>query len=46
MIRVLIDLEGIDGCGKSTQCKLLKEKLERIGKNQSVEGFGSLFKSN
>ena len=33
MIKVLIDLEGIDGCGKSTQCKLLKEKLERIGKN-------------
>ena len=30
---MLIDLEGIDGCGKSTQCKLLKEKLERIGKN-------------
>ena len=33
MIRVLIDLEGIDGCGKSTQCNLLKEKLESIGKN-------------
>ena len=30
---MLIDLEGIDGCGKSTQCKLLKEKLESIGKN-------------
>jgi len=25
---VLIDLEGIDGCGKSTQSKFLKEKFE------------------
>ena len=36
MIRVLIDLEGIDGCGKSTQCNLLKEKLESIGKNALI----------
>ena len=28
MIQVLIDLEGIDGCGKSTQSKFLKEKFE------------------
>jgi len=28
---VLVNLEGIDGCGKSTQSKLLKNKLEEIG---------------
>ncbi len=28
MIQVLIDLEGIDGCGKSTQSKFLMEKFE------------------
>ena len=28
MIGVLVNLEGIDGCGKSTQSKLLLEKLE------------------
>jgi len=33
---VLINLEGIDGCGKSTQCKLLKEKIESIGKNAII----------
>jgi dTMP kinase len=26
---VLVNLEGIDGCGKSTQSKLLKKKLEK-----------------
>ena len=31
MIGVLVNLEGIDGCGKSTQSKLLLEKLEREG---------------
>tara|TARA_B100000809_G_scaffold220805_1_gene228726 strand:- start:902 stop:1486 length:585 start_codon:yes stop_codon:yes gene_type:complete len=28
---VLINLEGIDGCGKSTQTKLLKKKFEEKG---------------
>jgi dTMP kinase len=28
---VLINLEGIDGCGKSTQTKLLQKKLEKEG---------------
>ena len=32
MIGVLVNLEGIDGCGKSTQSKLLLEKLEGEGK--------------
>jgi len=31
MIGVLLNLEGIDGCGKSTQSKLLLEKLEGEG---------------
>ena len=31
MIEVLVNLEGIDGCGKSTQSKLLLEKLEGEG---------------
>ena len=31
MIEVLVNLEGIDGCGKSTQSKLLREKLEEEG---------------
>ena len=31
MIQVLVNLEGIDGCGKSTQSKLLLEKLEGEG---------------
>ena len=31
MIEVLVNLEGIDGCGKSTQSKLLREKLEGEG---------------
>ena len=31
MIGVLVNLEGIDGCGKSTQSKLLREKLEGEG---------------
>ena len=31
MIGVLVNLEGIDGCGKSTQSKLLLEKLEEKG---------------
>ena len=31
MIGVLVNLEGIDGCGKSTQSKLLREKLEEGG---------------
>ena len=31
MIGVLVNLEGIDGCGKSTQSKLLQEKLEEEG---------------
>ena len=34
MIEVLVNLEGIDGCGKSTQSKLLLEKLE--GKGEKV----------
>jgi len=33
---VLIDLEGIDGCGKSTQTKLLQEKLEELGENTVI----------
>ena len=28
---MLVNLEGIDGCGKSTQSKLLREKLEEEG---------------
>ena len=28
---MLVNLEGIDGCGKSTQSKLLREKLEEKG---------------
>ena len=31
MIGVLVNLDGIDGCGKSTQSKLLLEKLEGEG---------------
>ena len=31
MIEVLVNIEGIDGCGKSTQSKLLLEKLEGEG---------------
>ena len=31
MIEVLVNLEGIDGCGKSTQSKLLRGKLEDEG---------------
>ena len=31
MIEVLVNLEGIDGCGKSTQSKLLLEKLKVEG---------------
>ena len=31
MFGVLVNLEGIDGCGKSTQSKLLREKLEEEG---------------
>ena len=31
MIGVLVNLEGIDGCGKSTQSKLLREKLKEEG---------------
>ncbi len=31
---MLINLEGIDGCGKSTQCKLLKGKFQE--KNENV----------
>ena len=31
---MLINLEGIDGCGKSTQCKLLMEKFQE--KNENV----------
>ena len=31
MIGVLVNLEGIDGCGKSTQSKLLREKLKEKG---------------
>ena len=31
---MLINLEGIDGCGKSTQCKLLMEKFQE--KNEST----------
>ena len=34
MIGVLVNLEGIDGCGKSTQSKLLLEKLK--GKGEKV----------
>jgi len=30
---VLINLEGIDGCGKSTQCKLLMEKFQKENEN-------------
>ena len=33
---MLIDLEGIDGCGKSTQTKLLQKKLEELGENTVI----------
>jgi|TARA_Y100000294_G_C8515951_1_gene320826 dTMP kinase len=33
---VLINLEGIDGCGKSTQTKLLQKKLEELGETTVV----------
>ena len=33
---MLIDLEGIDGCGKSTQTKLLQEKLEELGEKTII----------
>ena len=36
MIGVLVNLEGIDGCGKSTQSKLLREKLEDEGEKVVV----------
>ena len=36
MIEVLVNLEGIDGCGKSTQSKLLLEKLEGEGEKVIV----------
>ena len=36
MIGVLVNLEGIDGCGKSTQSKLLLEKLEGEGEKVIV----------
>ena len=33
---MLINLEGIDGCGKSTQTKLLQKKLEELGETTVV----------
>ena len=36
MFGVLVNLEGIDGCGKSTQSKLLLEKLEGEGEKVIV----------
>ena len=33
---MLINLEGIDGCGKSTQTKLLQTKLEELGETTVV----------
>ena len=33
---MLIDLEGIDGCGKSTQTKLLQKKLEELGETTVI----------
>ncbi len=33
---MLINLEGIDGCGKSTQTILLQKKLEELGENTVV----------
>ena len=33
---MLINLEGIDGCGKSTQTKLLQKKLEELGENTVI----------
>ena len=33
---MLINLEGIDGCGKSTQIKLLQQKLEELGETTVV----------
>ena len=37
MIEVLVNLEGIDGCGKSTQSKLILEKLEGEGEKDKIQ---------
>lgn len=33
---MIIEIEGIDGVGKTTQCELLKERLKRQGRNAII----------